>query len=93
MFHYAADLSLSGPTSTVYTVEVTGSSGTSTPVTKTANFELEMLNPCLDAAYVSIQSVSLPAGLFYGLYGYEPIPNGYKFQHRAFVVKTVPVTH
>ena len=53
-FHYDNDLLLSGHVSQDYTVEVTGTSGYLTPKEATTNFNLEVLNPCIDPAFVSI---------------------------------------
>ena len=58
-FHHDSDLILSGPVSQDYTVEVTGSSGYLTPKEATANFNLEVLNPCIDPAFVSIVQTPL----------------------------------
>jgi len=54
-FDYAADLNLSGPVSTSYTITMTA---TSNAVTSSETFSLTMMNPCIDAA---VNTVKIPA--------------------------------
>ena len=58
-YFHDSDLIPSGPTFRDYTLEVTGASGTNTLVEATASFNLRVKNPCIDPAYVSIQTMAL----------------------------------
>ena len=53
-FYYDEDLLISGSESKYYTVEVTGVSGDISPKSVTANFELQIRNPCIDPDFVTI---------------------------------------
>ena len=53
-FDYAADLNLSGPVSTSYTITMTA---TSNAVTASETFSLTMMNPCIVAA---VNTVKIP---------------------------------
>ena len=44
------------------------------------SFKLTLKNPCIDPAYTSIATVTLPVGMSYALWDYEPgLGNGYSF--------------
>ena len=58
-------------------MEVTGVTGKNTPTTVKAEFNLEIHNPCIDSAFVTIEKEPLPMGLEYILYDMRP--NGFSF--------------
>lgn len=72
-----------------YTVTVTGTSGDITPLGVDATFELRVRNPCLDPAFVWIDTTPLPAGEQYILFDFDPVAP-YAFQHAPFSVSTAP---
>ena len=91
-FHYDADLGVSGPDFIDYTVEVTGTAGVKTPTAAVATFNFQVKNPCIDPAYVTIETKPLVAQN-YILYDPDPPATGAQWTHDAFVLNTVPVAH
>ena len=72
---------------TDFTITVSGTAGLVTPVTVETTFNLKVLNPCFDPAFVQIDKVRLPAGLEYDLYAFDS-SLGFTFVHDAFTVTT-----
>ena len=66
-----------------FTVTVTGTSGEITPVSVDVSFNLKVLNPCFDPAFVWIDSASLPTGEEYILFDFDPV-TPYAFSHAPF---------
>ena len=73
-----------------YTIEITGQIGNVTPVQNKESFKLTLKNPCIDSAYVSIQTASL-LWRNYDLYDHPPL--GLHWVHKKFTVKTLPIDH
>ena len=86
-FHHDADLDVSGPTSKMYSIEITGSSGYLTAKQDTASFTLEVHNPCIDPAFVTIETVSLDS------FDYSVNQQAYEWTHQPFDIATVPIVH
>ena len=84
-FSYSADLLLSGPTSTDYTITVTGTSGNIVPASGFTTFKLTLKNPCIDPTFVTIQKEALPAGEQYILHDFKAA-GGYQFTHQPFTI-------
>lgn len=57
------ELSVAGPTLTIYTVTVKAVLGTTSTLEATSSFLLRVKNPCIDSYFVKIDKVALPAGL------------------------------
>ena len=66
-----------------FTVIVRGTTGDVTPVTVDTSFNLKVLNPCFDPAFVWIDTVPLPTSEEYILFDYEPVAP-YAFSHTPF---------
>ena len=84
------DLSVAGPTQTTYTVTVKAILGTEAILEATSSFQLTLMNPCIDPAFVTIDKVPLPLGLEYDLYAFD-LSLGFTFQHDPFTVTTYPL--
>ena len=78
---------MAGPTQTAYTVIVKAVLGTVATLEATSSFQLTVMNPCINPAYVSIDKVPLPAGLEYDLYAFDS-SLGFTFVHDEFIVTT-----
>ena len=89
-FHYITGLALSGTKKTDYVVKVTGTTGNVVKKSSSATFVLQVKNPCIDAAYVTIEKAVLLSQV-YELH--ELDPEGLEFIHDAFTIKTLPITH
>ena len=76
--------------STEYTVEVSGQIGNVTPIQNKDSFKLTLRNPCIDQAYISIETASLQYRP-YDLYDFPPL--GLQWNHQAFQIKTLPIEH
>ena len=83
-------MTLSGPSSTVYTITIKGEAGYGTVVSDEANFTLTIHNPCIDPNFISIVSKQLMS-TEYVLFEYPG--TGYTFGHDAFDVVTLPYQH
>ena len=70
-FNYLADLLLSGPVSTDYTVTVTGEIGITTKQSASATFTLTLKNPCIDSNFVTIEPAIL-LNKIYELHEHDP---------------------
>ena len=66
-----------------FTITVTGTSGEVTPISVDASFNLKVLNPCFNPAFVWIDSVPLPTGEEYILFDFDPV-RPYAFSHAPF---------
>ena len=60
-FEQLDNLLISGSTSTDYVITVRGTAGNDTPVFGEQTFNLKVKNPCIDPAFVSIQTAPLVA--------------------------------
>ena len=91
-FLYDTDLDLSGLAQNSHTIRVIAQSGSTTVQEDFAEFNLIVKNPCIDPAFVTIQSVPLPVGEQYILHSYDLLTR-YEFQHDAYTVVTQPIPH
>ena len=86
------DLLLSGATFLEYTVTVTGVAGNISEVSGFTSFALKVKNPCINPAFVTIDSKALPTGEEYTLHELK-VTGGYSFTHTAFEIVTTPISH
>lgn len=77
---------------TDFTITVSGTAGLVTPVTVETTFNLKVLNPCFDSAFVQIDSAPLPIGVEYILFDFA-IGAPYTFTHSGFTISTFPFQH
>ena len=80
---------LSGADFIDYTVSVTGEAGNVTPTTGSSSFILKVKNPCIDPAYLTIDTSPLPVGETYILHDFDQTSK-YDFTHTAFVINADP---